>query len=102
MKRGHLKSSIAYLFLVLFLSMKMTGLHVLSHSDDKDQALHCAVCDHAMAHNLTPALAPDLQVFAIENTESVVRKEVKENYEFIVSSSIAPDQLFSRPPPVVL
>ena len=82
--------------------MKMAGLHVLSHSNDKDHALHCVVCDHAIAHNLTPALTPDLQDFEIKNTEFIVQKEIVTNYSFIISSTIASDQLFSRPPPFLL
>ncbi len=99
MKVSSLKNSITYLFLALFLTMKMAGFHVLLHADDKDHALHCVVCDHAIAHNLTPALIPDLQDFKIENTEPIVQREVTKNYNFIISSIITSDQLFSRPPP---
>jgi len=99
MKNGLLKSSITSLFLLLFLSMKMVGFHVLLHTDDKDHALHCSVCDHAIAHNLTPAISPDLQDFKFENPEFIVRKESIKNYHFITLSKLALGQLFSRPPP---
>lgn len=102
MKNVRLKNSITYLLLVLFISMKMAGLHVLSHTDDKDHAIHCTICDHAITHNLTPALSPDPQDFAIENTEQLVQREITENYNFSISSTIASDQLFSRPPPFLL
>jgi len=102
MKSGRLKHSITYLFLVLFLSMKMVGLHVLSHTDDKEHALHCYICDHAVSHNLTPAISADIPDYGIENTEFLPQTGKSENYDFVVSSTIAPDQLFSRPPPVLL
>ena len=102
MKISRLKNSISFLLLALFLSMKMAGLHVLSHTDDKEHALHCYICDHAITHNLTPALTPDTQDFIIENTEFVVQTELTKNYSFIISSTIATDQLFSRPPPFLL
>lgn len=102
MKNGRLKNGLAYILFVLFLSMKMTGLHVLSHTDDKDHALHCTICDHAVAHNLTPALTPDIPDFTIENTELIAREETTNTYGFIVSNTIASDQLFSRPPPFLL
>ncbi len=102
MKHGRLKNSITYLLLVLFISMKMAGLHVLSHTNDKDHAVHCTICDHAITNNLTPALTPDSQDFIIENTEPIVQSEITENYSFIISSTIATDQLFSRPPPFLL
>ncbi|WP_047246434.1 hypothetical protein [Maribacter thermophilus] len=102
MKDGRLKNSITYLFIALLLSLKIAGLHVLSHSDDNEHALHCAICDHALAHDMTPALAPDTQDFKIENTEPVVEVELTDNYSFVISNTIASDQLFSRPPPFVL
>ena len=102
MKSNRIKNSVTYLFLVLFLSMKLVGLHALSHVDDKDEhAVHCVICDHAITHNLTPILTPDLDVFSIEHTEDVVEQEVIVDYNFILSSSIASNQLFSRPPPSI-
>ncbi|MDD7884487.1 hypothetical protein [Flavivirga sp. 57AJ16] len=80
----------------------MAGLHVLSHTDDTDHALHCTVCDYAITHNLTPTLAPDLQDFAIENPEFTVRRERIKNYNFIALSDLVSGQLFSRPPPSLL
>lgn len=102
MKVSRIKNSITYLFLVLFLTMKMAGLHSLLHTDDKDHVLHCIVCDHAIVNNLTPTLTPDLHYLKIENTEPIVHVEIIKNYNFIISSTIAPDQLFSRPPPFLL
>lgn len=100
MKDGRLKNSITYIFLVLFVSMKLAGLHVLSQTDEKDHAIHCAICDHTITNNLTPALNPDLQEFTIKNTEPFVQKEIIENYNIIISGTIATNQLFSRPPPI--
>ncbi|MDD7884477.1 hypothetical protein [Flavivirga sp. 57AJ16] len=80
----------------------MAGLHALSHTNDKDHAVHCTICDHAITNNLTPALTPDSQDFTIENTEPIVQREVTRNYNLIISSTIATDQLFSRPPPFIL
>ncbi|PXX26327.1 hypothetical protein [Arenibacter sp. ARW7G5Y1] len=102
MKNSRLKNSISILFLALFLSMKMAGLHVLSHTDDKEHALHCYICDHAVSNNLTPAISADIPEYGIKNTESIPQLENSEHYDFVVSSTIATDQLFSRPPPSLL
>lgn len=102
MKDGRLKNIIANLFIALLLFLKVAGLHVLLHSDDNDHALHCAVCDHTLVHGMTPAIAADIQDFKIENTEPIVSAEIIENYRFVVSSIIASNQLFSRPPPSLL
>ncbi|SFB90323.1 hypothetical protein SAMN04489722_101221 [Algibacter lectus] len=102
MKTSRIKNSITYSLLVLFLTMKMAGIHALLHIDDKDHAPHCVICDHTTANNLTPAITPNLQDFKIENTEPIVQREIIKNYNFIISCTIATDQLFSRPPPFLL
>lgn len=102
MKISRLKNSITLFFLALFLMMKMGGLHVLVHTDDSDHDLDCIICDHTITHNLTPILNPDLQDFSIENIKFLVQIETAKNYTFIISSTIASYQLFSRPPPFLL
>ncbi|MCK0148070.1 hypothetical protein MWU78_20660 [Arenibacter sp. F26102] len=102
MRNSRLKNSISILLLALFISMKMAGLHVLSHTDDKEHALHCYICDNAVSHNLSPAISADIPEYGIKNTESILQIEKSENYAFVVSSTIARDQLFSRPPPSLL
>lgn len=103
MKNGRLKNTITSLFLVLFLSMKMAGLHVLYHTDDKDDVPHCTVCDHAIVNNLIPLLSPDLPNFTIENTEFITsRGENSIDYNCIILGKIVSGQLFSRPPPFLL
>lgn len=102
MKFSQIKNSITFLFLILFLSMKMVGLHALTHGEDNDHndhALHCTICDNATALNLTPTLAPDSQEFSIENKELVVTRSAIKHYSFIASNTIATNQLLSRPPP---
>tara|TARA_R110002049_G_scaffold47596_2_gene137098 strand:- start:255529 stop:255843 length:315 start_codon:yes stop_codon:yes gene_type:complete len=101
-KNGRLKNSIPYLFLVLFLSMKMAGLHVLSHTDEENHAVDCAICIHVNTNNLTPTITPDFQDFTIENTEFTAHKERFKSYNFIALSDLVSGQLFSRPPPSFL
>jgi len=102
MKNGRLKNSITFLFLALFFIAKMAGLHVLSHSNEENHAVDCAICIHVNTNNLTPAITPDLQDYTIKNTEPLVQRAITENYSFISLSSISTDQLFSRPPPFLL
>lgn len=102
MKVSRIKNSIAFLFLVLFLSMKMVGLHALFHADDNEHVVHCNICDHAIVHNLTPTLTSDIQCFKVENVEFIVRGTVTANYRFIIFNTISVSQLFSRPPPFLV
>lgn len=100
--RDKIKNRTALVFLVLFVVMKMAGLHVLSHIDDKDHALHCTVCDYAITYNLTPLITPGSQGFPIENNEYFVQGDIFKSYSFIIAGNISADQLFSRPPPFLL
>ncbi|WP_146035157.1 hypothetical protein [Formosa algae] len=103
MRTARVKHSISYLFLILFLSMKLVGLHALSHhEDDDDHDLHCVVCYHAAAINHTPALAPDLQEFSFEIKEYVFTQDLRKYYNYIHSNAIASNELFCRPPPTLL
>ncbi|WP_179319541.1 hypothetical protein [Winogradskyella helgolandensis] len=97
-----MKNSITYIFIILFLSIKMVGLHALTHEDDKSEDIHCAVCDYAVLHNLTPTLTPEPQDFSIENTELEIPRSIIKHYSFITSNAIASNQQFSRPPPFIL
>lgn len=102
MKIGRLRNTVTYLLLVLFISMKMAGLHALAHADDNsnhDHAIHCLICDQALLNNLTPVLATDIQDFGIENTEAIVQQEISDNYSALMARAISKDQLFCRPPP---
>ena len=97
-----MKNSITYFFIILFLSLKMVGLHALTHNEDKDQDLHCEVCDYATIYNVTPALNPEAQEFYVENTELVIFKDNLNDYSFVAPNTITSSQLLSRPPPFLL
>ncbi|MCK0131284.1 hypothetical protein MWU59_07160 [Flavobacteriaceae bacterium F08102] len=99
MNNRRLKYSITYFLLGLFLITKLTSLHVLGHADDKEHIVHCLICDQVIAHNLTPALTPDLEVYTIKPLEIIAQKEILPSYSFVISNVISTDQLFSRPPP---
>ncbi|WP_146746624.1 hypothetical protein [Sinomicrobium soli] len=88
-----------YLLLALFLSMKVAGLHALSHLHGDDSAKDCVICDYAVTPNYTPVIlsGPDMEV--IPAREEMIPAGHFETYDFIYTASICPDQLFSRPPP---
>lgn len=102
MKNGYFKNSITYLFLALFLSMKMASFHVITHADDKEHALHCTICDHIITNNATPVIAVEDIEFDFQIIEFAPPRQVANHYSFEISSEITSDQLFSRPPPALL
>lgn len=82
--------------------MKMVGLHVLSHTDDKDHAVHCVICDHSLSNNITPALSPEIQVIDITDLLSYPENKKHNDYHFVLIASLEVEHLFSRPPPYLI
>ncbi|WP_091893148.1 hypothetical protein [Polaribacter sp. KT25b] len=82
--------------------MKITGLHALTHSDDKEHVIYCAICDTAITHNLTPTITPDFSYFEIKSINFYVQKEVAINNCDIVYNNTILRELFSRPPPFLV
>jgi len=99
MKNSCLRYNITYLLFILFISMKMVGLHFLSHINEEGHGVPCTICDDAIINNLTPTLTTDSQYFTIKNYDLVVQRGVTENYNSSISSIITKDKPFTRPPP---
>jgi len=79
--------------------MKIAGLHALSHTDSKEHAKDCDVCEHAIILTLTPNINVDVQCFSSKNIDFIQQIETLKTYNFIASNSITIENLFSRPPP---
>jgi len=102
MKLSCYKKNITSLLLVLFLAMKITSLHAISHIDDADQEDTCAICKHAIAYNLTPTISPNSNDFKVENSSFLIPLVVTNNYHYDMVRTIVTRALFSRPPPFSL
>lgn len=96
-----IKHSISCFLLVLFLSMKLVGLHTFCHSDDNHDE-PCKICEFAITYNLTPILSLESHEFSIETFENVNNNLVTINYNLLVSNTITTSNLFSRPPPSLI
>lgn len=99
MKTGHLKNSITYIFLALFISMNLAGLHALTHQYDHDQITHCAVCHQVKTSNQTPALLSAASGSTPHDLKPGHDHEIVRTRDFLVDNTPTPDQLYSRPPP---
>ncbi|WP_418649839.1 hypothetical protein [Tenacibaculum aestuariivivum] len=77
----------------------MAGLHMLSHNDDKNHPSDCTTCDYVISHNITPTLPFNIIDYTFKEIKYGIQIEKLENYNFLISSTIASNQLFSRPPP---
>ncbi|AUP80945.1 hypothetical protein C1H87_20415 [Flavivirga eckloniae] len=80
----------------------MAGLHGLSHSDDKEHADPCVICDHIITNNLIPTITSDSPYTPIESVELVVSRDLITSYSFLGETILSKAQLFSRPPPSLI
>jgi len=101
-KRVRFKNITAYIFLALFLLIKMGGLHLLTHDNNQEHKTHCEICDLAIVNNFTPIVPSGQEDFTFTSVEFVVRNEIANYYVFFRYNPIASGQLFSRPPPFPL
>lgn len=99
MQKWLVKHSIGFFFLTIFLMVKMAGLHVLAHDDDKDHYAQCMVCDQIVKSQHAPEISPIGHDYTVLNIEPIPQQQVSQQYKFLSDGLIATDQLFSRPPP---
>lgn len=86
-------------FLFVFLSTKVSGLHILNHGDDHEDLAHCILCDHATAFNGTPVLLASVQELEVKVVPVFVDKEITSLYDVPFFSTNFSHKLFTRPPP---
>ncbi len=94
-----LKNTCAYIFLVIFLFVKVADLHVFSHDDDNTTS--CELCDFTLILEHTP--------FINDNPPVIIHKilefsnfEIVSFYSFIYTGDVSCESLFSRPPPILV
>lgn len=95
-----MKQSVAYLLLVFFISIKLTGAHAYFHEEDHGHSDDCQVCEYAITTNLTPVLAPDTPHFVFENDAIISDHFIQTKYPNGVVKTLLTSQLVSRPPPI--
>lgn len=88
-----------YLFLSLFIGIKMAGLHVLTHDDDQEHLSHCITCELVVLNNYTPVTPIEAADISITQVDCFVPKVKIAPSERLIDQTVSPDQLFSRPPP---
>lgn len=102
MNKNRLKNSIAYVFLALFISMKLANFHVFTHTEDSGHLIHCMICDTAIANDhFNPVLPNSIPDFGISPQIFISKKEPLPVYHFEFSSAEVYNHLFSRPPPTL-
>ncbi len=99
MKFERTKNIVALLLFALFISMKLMGLHELTHSDDDNHPEYCYVCDFAKANDTIPVLLSPVTEFQIVAVSPTIEVQQSIEFQSIVCTEDIPTYLFSRPPP---
>ncbi|SIQ64018.1 hypothetical protein [Maribacter ulvicola] len=102
MKPSPIKQLITCVLLVLFLAMKLTGIHTMSHTDDVDEVAACSICDYAISQSAIPTIAANFNDFPVKKKFLFITPEVINNYTYSDTSAVISMALFSRPPPTLL
>ncbi|GFD82691.1 hypothetical protein KUL118_55530 [Tenacibaculum sp. KUL118] len=91
------KAHIAFIFLTVFISVKLVGLHALTHEDSTVE--DCSSCEYVIVGNKTPIIC--LQTITINFT--AVNKPIFNSVFFKITiyfKDFINYSLFSRPPPI--
>ena len=96
-QKRHIISSF---FLILFISVKLIGLHSLTHDENENKEETCLVCDHFLVDNLSPVTPSvtddfDLKPFFFYS------ETLQDEYVSVELNTSYSRYFFSRPPPVV-
>lgn len=102
MKAGVIKNSITYFFIILFLSVKMIGLHALFHDTHQKSEKECAVCIHFTSHEqdlkLIADKLPELALPTLFSFKTPVNICIPESLYHVNKIHYS----FSRPPPFLV
>lgn len=100
MQQVYVKQGIGLLFLTIFLMVKMAGLHVLVHDEDRNHYAHCVVGDLIVKTQHSPELFPSEADFEVLIVRSNPTNQISQEYRFLSVGILASSQLFCRPPPL--
>ncbi|PKB44205.1 hypothetical protein AX016_2420 [Cellulophaga sp. RHA19] len=99
MKLHQFKNSITYLLLALFFTMKIAGLHSITHLDNHDEHTDCAICDYITVQNNTPILSVNFTFTEVCKLKPILAQKITKGYNVYFSNPDSSVQLFCRPPP---
>lgn len=93
---------IGALFLVtLFLSLKITGLHVISHHGDDDGIQHCEMCEISTTVSFTPLISSFNCEIKVEQFLLEINSSKIEETSLVYFNKTVIGYVFTRPPPAV-
>ena len=95
------KHIITNLLILLFISVKLTGLHTIFHDSEKDDT-ECSICLHHISHSQTAiALPAEFETIEVPNWDYILTVFVGELPKVDYKSD-SQYRYFSRPPPSLI
>ena len=98
MMMARIKYSLSLVFLALFLTTKMGGLHVLTH-DDSELNDDCAICHVLTTDQQTAVVLPESEEFVPATYYPVLQNQALFDRTILLQGDLHSYHLFSRPPP---
>src|SRR5699024_2800676 len=92
------KHTLAYVFLISFVLLKISGLHAFAHHS-QDDIRNCVICHLTSRDNSTPVISFDNHV-EIGIFRTLVFPRVVNHYISLTSERPEVCELFNRPPPL--
>lgn len=94
------KKHIASFLLIFFISIKLIGLHALTHHHDDEHHEDCDICEFVFISNTTPVLTNATVLFEPLIQHSY-NQQLFYEYSYFYTKIHTSGTLFGRPPPTV-
>lgn len=99
--KDHIKGNIASIILVIFIAVKLTGLHGLSHEWETDHIHDCPICSIAISnHDHTPLITSNTEAVTFLKQIRFTENKIVTGYILNYPENTFYNSLFSRPPPI--
>lgn len=95
------KHIITLFFLIVFLSVKFSNLHAISHIKDGEHGKveHCDVCKFTLSQDMTPALLADVVTFV--PIVAQMETHTVSSWKTITYNRLSSITLYNKPPPFI-
>ncbi|CAM1344879.1 conserved hypothetical protein [Tenacibaculum amylolyticum] len=92
------KKHITLFYLVLFIGIKLVGLHILTHNDDHYD--DCEICEYVITSNKTHISTENFVSFEQQFFHDYNEQSFS-TYSYAFITKYEHNELFSRPPPAI-
>jgi len=101
MNNVYWKNTIASVFLLTFLLVRIVNVHTITHIDDESDSDHCELCEIISINNQSELLF-DSNTYEFNNplNSIVTSKKIALNYSNPLQTVSTPSFVYNKPPPI--